>query len=150
VGFDGLKIRHASRDDSGSVPSATELKVFLWPHFAIASATEWTIAPLVFKKTRPHGTRRKHNPFIVVEACLPRTTYKPPFFYCCVGVCCGRYLATHFPSRDRCIATVLHVTICLDFLFVDTSSETPIGPPFYQRWSDWIVKFVSFLGVMNA
>jgi hypothetical protein len=29
VGFDGLKIRHASRDDSGSVPSATELKVFL-------------------------------------------------------------------------------------------------------------------------
>jgi hypothetical protein len=28
MGFDGLEIRHASRDDSGSVSSATELKVF--------------------------------------------------------------------------------------------------------------------------
>jgi hypothetical protein len=28
VGFDGLEIHHASRDNSGSVPSATELKVF--------------------------------------------------------------------------------------------------------------------------
>jgi hypothetical protein len=28
VGFDGLEIRHASRDYSGSVSSATELKVF--------------------------------------------------------------------------------------------------------------------------
>jgi hypothetical protein len=27
VGFDGLEIRHASRDDSGSVSSATELEV---------------------------------------------------------------------------------------------------------------------------
>jgi hypothetical protein len=28
VGFDRLEIHHASRDDSGSVPSAMELKVF--------------------------------------------------------------------------------------------------------------------------
>jgi hypothetical protein len=28
VGFDGLEIRHASRDDSGSVSGATELMVF--------------------------------------------------------------------------------------------------------------------------
>jgi hypothetical protein len=28
VGFDGLEIRHASRDDSGSVSSAAELKVY--------------------------------------------------------------------------------------------------------------------------
>jgi hypothetical protein len=29
VGFDGLEIRHASRDDSGFVSGATELKVCL-------------------------------------------------------------------------------------------------------------------------
>jgi hypothetical protein len=29
VGFEGLEMRHASRDDSGSVSSATELKVSL-------------------------------------------------------------------------------------------------------------------------
>jgi hypothetical protein len=29
MGFDGLEIRHASRDGSGSVSSATELEVFL-------------------------------------------------------------------------------------------------------------------------
>jgi hypothetical protein len=28
VGFDGLEIRHASRDDSGSITIATEVKVF--------------------------------------------------------------------------------------------------------------------------
>jgi hypothetical protein len=28
VGFDGLEIRHASQDDSGSISSAMELKVF--------------------------------------------------------------------------------------------------------------------------
>jgi hypothetical protein len=28
VGFDGLEIRHASRDDSASFSSVTELKVF--------------------------------------------------------------------------------------------------------------------------
>jgi hypothetical protein len=37
--------------------------------------------------------------------------------YCCVRLVSvgiyllSRYLATHVPSRDRCIATVLHVTI---------------------------------------
>jgi hypothetical protein len=34
VGFDGLEIRHASRDDSGSVSGATELKVFLTTIFS--------------------------------------------------------------------------------------------------------------------
>jgi hypothetical protein len=44
------------------------------------------------------------------------------FLYCCYGrlssdspdiadVFTGRYQATHVPSRDRCIATVLHTTI---------------------------------------
>jgi hypothetical protein len=28
MGFDGFEIRYASRDDSGSISSATELKVF--------------------------------------------------------------------------------------------------------------------------
>jgi hypothetical protein len=34
VGFDGLEIRHASRDDSGSIPSAME------PKFALVFAPE--------------------------------------------------------------------------------------------------------------
>jgi hypothetical protein len=33
VGFDGLEIRHASHDDSGSVSGATELKVFVDHNF---------------------------------------------------------------------------------------------------------------------
>jgi hypothetical protein len=40
VGFDGLEICHASRDDSRSVSSVTELKSFLLPHFAVALANE--------------------------------------------------------------------------------------------------------------
>jgi hypothetical protein len=38
VGFDGLQIRHAPRDDSCSVSSATELKVFFDKQFALAFA----------------------------------------------------------------------------------------------------------------
>jgi hypothetical protein len=34
VGFDGLEIRHASCDDSGSISGATELKVFLTTIFS--------------------------------------------------------------------------------------------------------------------
>jgi hypothetical protein len=33
-----------------------------------------------------------------------------------VDVFTGRYQATHVPSRDRCIATVLHATIYLTLL----------------------------------
>jgi hypothetical protein len=33
VGFDGLEIRHASRDDSGSVSGEMELKVFFDHNF---------------------------------------------------------------------------------------------------------------------
>jgi hypothetical protein len=64
------------------------------------------------------GPNRKHHP--------------QQFFYCCVHVLCsgnmfteqlpsnspcivdvftGRYQTTHAPSRDRCIATILHATI---------------------------------------
>jgi hypothetical protein len=35
VGFDVLDIRHASRDDSGSVSDATELKVFFYQNFQL-------------------------------------------------------------------------------------------------------------------
>jgi hypothetical protein len=35
VGFDGLEIRLASRDDSGSVSGATELKVFFDQNFQL-------------------------------------------------------------------------------------------------------------------
>jgi hypothetical protein len=40
VGFDGFEIRHASREDSGSVSSATELESFLGPQFSVAFAAE--------------------------------------------------------------------------------------------------------------
>jgi hypothetical protein len=35
VGFVGLEIRHASPDDSGSVSSATELKIFFDHNFQL-------------------------------------------------------------------------------------------------------------------
>jgi hypothetical protein len=35
VGFDGLEIRHASCDDSGSVSGATELEVFFEHNFQL-------------------------------------------------------------------------------------------------------------------
>jgi hypothetical protein len=35
VGFDGLEIRHASRDDSCSVSCATELEVFTYHTFQL-------------------------------------------------------------------------------------------------------------------
>jgi hypothetical protein len=35
MGFDGLEIRHASRDDCGSVSGATELQDFLDHHFQL-------------------------------------------------------------------------------------------------------------------
>jgi hypothetical protein len=56
-----------------------------------------------FKITHRQGPRRKHNPSIVVEQCLQlrciatvaaRITWKTPFIYCCMRVCCGRYLET--------------------------------------------------------
>jgi hypothetical protein len=40
MGFHGLEMRHATHDDSGSVSSATELKVSFTTYFAVAFATE--------------------------------------------------------------------------------------------------------------
>jgi hypothetical protein len=43
---------------------------------------------------------RKHSPFTVLEACSPRcctatvAARNMPLFYCCVRVCCERYIAT--------------------------------------------------------
>jgi hypothetical protein len=76
----------------------------------------------------PGGPSRKHR--------------SNQFFYCCyrrlpsdspdiVDVFTCRYQATHVPSRDRCIATVLHVAIynsvCLRFVIVVTQFRVKLA-----------------------
>jgi hypothetical protein len=65
--------------------------------FSSPTTTRWYStppppAPVVFKITSRHGPRRRHDPSIVVEACLlrlsiatvaERAKWKTPFFYCC-------------------------------------------------------------------
>jgi hypothetical protein len=64
-------------------------------------------------------TTQKTLPFywwkgMFIRRCIAKvrrgTHRKPPFFYCCLRVCCGRYLATHVPSRDLSTAFVFKIT----------------------------------------
>jgi hypothetical protein len=76
-------------------------------------------ALIVLNTTPRRGSFRKHRysivapMFVSAGTCLPsrclETARITSLFYCCVRVCCGRYLATHVPSCDRCIATVLQI-----------------------------------------
>jgi hypothetical protein len=46
-----------------------------------------------------------------------------------IDVFTGRYQATDVPSRDRCMATVLHVTICSSRIYLLTSTSAQL-----QEW----------------
>jgi hypothetical protein len=54
-----------------------------------------------------------------------------------VDVLTGRYQATHVPSRDRCIGTIMHTeilgfrTLSIVWIFLTTNEKT-------QRFGNWI------------
>jgi hypothetical protein len=77
------------------------------------------VAPVVFKITFRHRPRRKHS-FLIVEACLRRNCiatfaarihrkYRSSVVACVYVADVNQ--ATHISFRNRCVATVVHVTV---------------------------------------
>jgi hypothetical protein len=78
------------------------------------------VVPIIFKITPLHGAHRKHSPYIIVEACLPRsciatvakcTTENTVFLLLCA------YMLQALTSNGRslqshCLTTGLYATIC--------------------------------------